>query len=65
MSGFIVGVMMCVGVALVYEAVQDLRERGVKRRYHSSVFMYKHRTQNERPGSIEYFKRVMGRGDEI
>lgn len=64
-SSFFLGIGFTLAVLLLWEVVSMILRNRAQRRYASEVFHHKHQTQTERPGSVEHFKRVMGRADEI
>jgi uncharacterized protein HemY len=64
-TAFICGFVFAFVVLFIWELVSVLRRSRAQRNYASQVFRHKHQTQAERAGSIEHFKRVMGRADEI
>lgn len=65
MTTFLCGVGATLAVMFLWELVAMIRRNRAQRRYAREVFRHKHQTQTERAGSVEHFKRVMGRGDEI
>ena len=65
MTTFFLGVGFTLAALLLWELVAMIRRNRAQRRYASAVFQHKHQTQTERAGSVEHFKRVMGRADEI
>ena len=65
MTTFLLGIGFTLAVLLLWEVVSMILRNRLQRRYASAVFQHKHQTQTERAGSVEHFKRVMGRGDEI
>jgi uncharacterized protein HemY len=64
-TAFICGFVFAFVVLFIWELVSVLRRSRDQRRYAAEVFRHKHQTQTERAGSVEHFKRVMGRADEI
>ena len=65
MTMFLCGIGATLAVAFIWELCSMIRRNKAQRRYASAVFHHKHQTQTERAGSVEHFKRVMGRADEI
>jgi hypothetical protein len=60
MTMFLCGIGATLAVAFLWELCATIRHNKAQR-----GFAHKHQTQTERAGSVEHFKRVMGRADEI
>tara|TARA_R110000868_G_scaffold312949_1_gene573994 strand:+ start:740 stop:940 length:201 start_codon:yes stop_codon:yes gene_type:complete len=65
MTMFFLGIGFTLAVLLLWEVVSMILRNKAQRRYANGIFNHKHQTQTERAGSVEHFKRVMGRADEI